>query len=123
MLATIQFTLPYHSSCHPILHTSHTFYIPFILSSLILNFNPSKVFQPVLRHPNPSEFIQIHSNSMEKYQNLFESKKIFKVLAYQRRCRVRITYNWRELWSAMIGKRIKKHFRNKYASFHKLSLS
>merc|ERR1719193_1174607 len=28
---------------------------------------------------------------------------IHKALAYQRRCRVRIAYNWRDLWSTLIG--------------------
>ena len=33
---------------------------------------------------------------------------IVKVLAYQRRCRVRISYNWRELWSTLIGRQLYK---------------
>ena len=28
---------------------------------------------------------------------------IHRLLAYQKRCRVRLTYNWRELWSSLIA--------------------
>ncbi|XP_023345372.1 UPF0668 protein C10orf76 homolog [Eurytemora carolleeae] len=50
------------------------------------------------------EFIRSHMMKRLPLQlHLLAIGCVHKVLAYQRRCRVRITYNWRELWSAMIG--------------------
>nr|ALS04509.1 UPF0668 protein C10orf76-like protein [Acartia pacifica] len=49
------------------------------------------------------EFIRSHLMKRLPHQlHLFAIGCIHKVLAYQRRCRVRISYNWRELWSALI---------------------
>jgi len=50
------------------------------------------------------EFIRSHLMKRLPYQlHQFAIGCIHKVLAYQRRCRVRISYNWRELWSALIA--------------------
>lgn len=50
------------------------------------------------------EFVRSHLMKRLPVQlHLLALGCIHKVLAYQRRCRIRISYNWRELWSALIA--------------------
>jgi len=50
------------------------------------------------------EFIRSHLMKRLPIQlHLLAIGCIHKVLAYQRRCRVRISYNWRDLWSTLIA--------------------